>query len=159
MRIIAYPWWRGRPTMEAVLMSALGSFKAEGDVSGTHGKRLWAHRHRRNRPCTYPNWHSKSVHVQHPSFRHLPARIAVAAKSWYDVVASHQLAGSGGQVAFLPIVNDQGGDLLCKANSSQPCVLQPPMCGGDGDWSHRVGDNSMGARLTLHGGGCECGVG
>lgn len=47
--------------MEAVLLSVASSTEDVGLTQDTHGKQLWAHRHRRNRPCTYPNWYLQSA--------------------------------------------------------------------------------------------------
>lgn len=40
----------------------INALTAKARKWGTHGKQLGEHHHRRNRPCTYPNWHRVSYH-------------------------------------------------------------------------------------------------
>lgn len=112
----------------------------ESGIEATYGRLLGAHRHRRNRPCTYPNCqlsaHVHSVAVPRAQLaralgcgfegmRALLGRTAPPPQGW-------RVFAMGGH-SHSPIVDDEGCDFLCRDTGRLAELIEiEGEAGGDG---------------------------
>jgi hypothetical protein len=160
----SYPWWRGRPTMEAMkqLANDLEKHQSPEDGAlmwpqlvarrelGTYGRLLGAHRHRRNRPCTYPNYQlSAQVHhvaVPRALLQRTRGVFARSSGGDADKPLHSRDGGCSDSAVYSPIVDNESCDFLCRGRWRLAELIEiDTVTVDDGEGRERRGQ-----LLTLH---------